>query len=132
MPRDIFRDEWRQPAVPLPGNEVRRIRRVDHVGGADVARKFLVDPLKQPLRAGALDLHLDARILRLEGLTSFSPTGRSIEEYRITFASLRAASISVDEIDTGSGAAALSGAANMVAPRAAEPLMRSRLLRVLR
>ena len=38
------------------------------VGGVDVAGKFLVDPLEQPLRAGALDLHGYAGIGGLERL----------------------------------------------------------------
>ena len=41
---------------------------VDDIGGADVGGEFLVDPLEQPLRAGALDLHGDAGIGRLERL----------------------------------------------------------------
>ena len=41
------------------------------VGGADVAGEFLVDPLKQPLGAGALDLHGDAGIGGLERLAEF-------------------------------------------------------------
>jgi hypothetical protein len=49
-----------------------------------------------------------------------------MDEYRITFASLRAASTSADVIATGSGAAAFKGAANAVSPSTAEPLMRSR------
>jgi hypothetical protein len=61
-----------------------------------------------------------------KALPSFSPTGRSIEEYRITLASFLAASISCGVIATGSGAAALRGAANAVSPSAAEPLMTSR------
>ena len=47
-------------------------------------------------------------------------------EYSTTFASLRAASISSGVIATGSGAAALRGAANAVSPSAAEPLITSR------
>ena len=43
-------------------------------------RKFLVDPLEQPLRAGAFDLHGNAGIGASKALPSFSPTGRSIEE----------------------------------------------------
>ena len=76
--------------------------------------KFLADALEQPFRAGALDLDLDAGIFCLERLASFSPTGRSIEEYSTTLPSLRAASSSAGVIDTGSGAAARDGAANTV------------------
>ena len=47
---------------------MRSIGRGDDVGGVDAGGEFLLDPLKQPLRAGALDLHRDAGILRLEGL----------------------------------------------------------------
>src|SRR5580704_3495945 len=65
-------------------------------------------------------------------LPSFSPTGRSIAEYRITLASLVAAAIRSGVIAVGSGAAARSGLANTVRPRAAEPLMTSRRLRVFR
>jgi hypothetical protein len=49
-----------------------------------------------------------------------------MDEYRITFASVRAASTSAELIATGSGAAAFTDAANAVSPSAAEPLMRSR------
>ena len=68
MLRDVFGDEWRQPAVFLPGDEVRGVRAVDDVGGADAGGKFLIQPLEQPLRAGTLDLHGNAGILRLERL----------------------------------------------------------------
>jgi len=40
-----------------------------------------------------------------------------MDEYRITFASLRAASTSAELIATGSGAAAFMGAANAVSPK---------------
>src|ERR1700676_3065023 len=58
---------------------------------------------------------------------SFSPTGRSMEEYTTTLASLRAASTSAGVIDTGSGPAALDGVATAQSPKATEPLIRSRL-----
>src|ERR1700744_1724574 len=56
-----------------------------------------------------------------KALPSFSPTGRSIDEYRTTLASLVAASISDGVIATGSGLAALTDAANAVTPRAVAP-----------
>src|SRR3978361_1153997 len=65
-------------------------------------------------------------------LPSFSPTGRSIDEYRITLASLLAASISFGVIAVGSGVAALRGLAKIVRPRAAEPLTISRRLILFR
>src|SRR4029077_18418337 len=46
---------------------------VDDVGGVNAGGKFLFDALKQSLGAGALDLHLDLGILRLEGLSEFLP-----------------------------------------------------------
>ena len=47
---------------------MRGIGAVDHVDGADAGGKFLRDPLEQPLRAGALDLHGNAGIFCLERL----------------------------------------------------------------
>ena len=68
MLRDILGHERRHPAVFLPADEVRGVRRIDDIGGADVAGEFLIDPLEQPLRAGPLDLHRDPRIGDLERL----------------------------------------------------------------
>src|ERR1700709_2416208 len=59
-------------------------------------------------------------------LPSFSPTGRSIAEYRITLPSLRAASTRSGVIDTGAGAAATTRVAHALRPSAADPLMISR------
>src|ERR1700710_2778970 len=59
-------------------------------------------------------------------LPSFSPTGRSIDEYRITLPSFFAASTRSGVIDTGAGAAAITRVANAVSPSEAEPLMTSR------
>src|SRR5271163_1304314 len=56
-------------------------------------------------------------------LPSFSPTGRSIDEYNITLASLRAASTRSGVIEAGSGPAAFTVVANAARPKAAEPLM---------
>src|ERR1700721_2070555 len=67
-----------------------------------------------------------------KALPSLSPTGRSIDEYRITFPSLVAASINCGVIATGSGLAALTEAANAVTPRAAVPLIASRLVMTFR
>ena len=65
-------------------------------------------------------------------LPSFSPTGRSIDEYRITLPSLRAASTRSGVIETGAGAAAVTRVAHALNPNAADPLMRSRLENFLR
>jgi len=43
---------------------VRGVRAVDHIHGADVAGKLLIDPLKQPLRSRALDLMGDVEQTR--------------------------------------------------------------------
>src|SRR3954471_20912365 len=59
-------------------------------------------------------------------LPSFSPTGRSIDEYRITLPSFFAASTRSGVIDTAAGAAAITRVDHAVRPSAAEPLMRSR------
>src|SRR5471030_605522 len=59
-------------------------------------------------------------------LPSFSPTGRSIDEYRITLPSRRAASTRSGVIATGAGAAATTRVANALNPSAADPLMSSR------
>src|ERR1700722_3102779 len=63
-----------------------------------------------------------------KALPSFSPTGRSMAEYRITLPSLRAASTSSGVIATGGGASARTGEAN-TAPSASavEPFRRPRL-----
>jgi hypothetical protein len=55
---------------------VRGICAVDDVGGMNARCKFLLDALKQSLGAGALDLYLDIRISRLEGLSEFFPHGK--------------------------------------------------------
>src|SRR6478735_1560416 len=68
MPGHVFRHETREPAVLLPGNDVRGIRRVDDIGGLDAGGELLVEPLEQPLRAGTFDLYGNARIGRLERL----------------------------------------------------------------
>src|SRR5581483_9560826 len=65
-------------------------------------------------------------------LPSFSPTGRSIAEYSTTLPSRLAASISCGVMATGSGAAALTGAAKSEKPSAADPLIASRLDRFRR
>ena len=64
----VLRDERRQPPVPLPGDEVRGIGAVHHVGAIDLARHLLRNAIEHALCAGTLDSDLDARELRLEGL----------------------------------------------------------------
>ncbi len=65
-PRHLLRHEGREPLATLPGDEMRGVRRVDHVGHEDVGGIFLRQALELALRAGALDAHGDPGILRLE------------------------------------------------------------------
>ena len=66
--RDIFRNVGRKHALILPVDEMRRIRRVDHVNRMHIGRVFLTDTLQQPLGARALDLAGNSGIFRLERL----------------------------------------------------------------
>src|SRR5207237_10699676 len=66
--RYVLREIGRQDAVALPDDEMSRIRAVDHVHCVDAAAVLLADALEDPLAAGALHPHGDARILRLERL----------------------------------------------------------------
>ena len=63
----VLGHERREDALVLPDDEVRRVGRVDDVDAMDLAGVFLADALEHALGAAALDAHLDARILRLEG-----------------------------------------------------------------
>src|SRR5215203_5700682 len=57
--RDLLRYEWLEPAITLPGDEVRRIGGIDNVGRKDVRGAFLRQSLKLALRASALDTRRD-------------------------------------------------------------------------
>ena len=112
--RDVLRHIGREPAVALPGDEVRGVRGVDDVGGVDLAAVFLRQALELPLRAGALDPHRDARILRLEavGDALATPAGPSPRTRR-RLPSFLAASISAGVTASAAGACArIGGAAN--------------------
>ena len=68
---DVLRHVRREDAVALPDDEMRRIGRIHHVDGMDVAGIFLTDALEHALRPGALDAHGDPGIFRLERLGQF-------------------------------------------------------------
>src|ERR1700761_6545449 len=70
--------------------------------------------------------------LASNALPSFSPTGRSIDEYRMTFPSFLAASIRSGVIDTGAGLCASTRVDSADSPSAAELLMTSRRVSVFR
>jgi hypothetical protein len=61
----------------LPGQELRLIGGVEHVGGEDVAGALLRHALEDALAAGSFDLHGDAGILLLEVL------GQSLRDFDV-------------------------------------------------
>src|ERR1019366_7387795 len=61
----------------LPGQELRLIGGVEHVGGEDVAGALLRHALEDALAAGSFDLHGDAGILFLEVL------GQSLRDFDV-------------------------------------------------
>ena len=64
----VFRHVRRQHVLVFPVDEVRGVRRVDHVDRVHVGGIFLADALQQALGAGALHLAGDAGIFGLERL----------------------------------------------------------------
>src|SRR5262245_2583371 len=65
--------------------------------------------------------------LASKALATFSASGRSTDVYQTTLPSRRAASINCGVMEAGSGGAALSGDANVLAARAAVPCNNLRL-----
>ena len=106
----------------LPDDEVRGVGGVDDVGGADVAGKFLVDPLEQPLRAGALDLHWRCRDTRPRTpCRAFRRPAGPSRSRRSTLPSFFAASTSAGVIATGAGACGADGGGEHGCRRRARP-----------
>jgi hypothetical protein len=83
---DVLRHVRREPAVTLPDDEMRRVRRIDDVGDVDPAAVLLAETLEHPFRSGTLELHLDVRVFRLERLRDLLGDGhvdRRVEDHRL-------------------------------------------------
>jgi len=78
-------------------------------------------PLKQALRPGTLDLYGQSRDTAPRKICPASRYRRSMDEYRITFASLRAASTSADVIGHRFRRCRLQGCGERATRAAAEP-----------